>query len=127
MQELEPRLSPLTGTIACTATTRDGMPCSNAAIKGGNVCRMHGGSAPQTRRKANLRLIELIDPAIATLAREMTTADKSSDRQNAANSILDRAGVPRRAEVVTDDVRARAIQLLTQMRDTIEGEVIEDE
>lgn len=61
---------------------------------------MHGGAAPQTKRKASLRLLELIDPAIATLAREMATAEKSADKQRAANSILDRAGMPRRTEVV---------------------------
>lgn len=61
---------------------------------------MHGGAAPQVRRKATLRLLELIDPAIATLAREMATAEKSADKQRAANSILDRAGMPRRTEIM---------------------------
>lgn len=64
------------------------------------VCQTHGGSAPQVRRKAALRLLELVDPAIAVLAREMVNADKSADRQRAANSVLDRAGVPRTATVI---------------------------
>jgi hypothetical protein len=76
-----------------------GERCGNPAIPGAVVCRYHGGAAPQVRAKAQLRLVELIDPAIATLAREMTTAKNSGDRQRAANSLLDRAGVPRRTEV----------------------------
>lgn len=84
----------------CKAKNRAGERCKRAPMRGGMVCRMHGGAAPQTKRKASLRLLELIDPAIATLAREMTTAEKSADKQRAANSILDRAGMPRRTEVV---------------------------
>ena len=40
----------------CSATNREGKPCGAWAIKGGGVCRVHGGSAPQVRRKANMRL-----------------------------------------------------------------------
>lgn len=80
----------------CKATSKTtGNRCGAPSIPGGAVCRHHGGAAPQVKRKAALRLLELIDPAITTLAREMMTADKSADRQRAANSLLDRAGVPR--------------------------------
>jgi hypothetical protein len=103
--------------IACTATNRQGQPCQNPAREGSTVCRNHGGNAPQVRRKANLRLIELIDPAIGTLAREMVQAGKSNDRQAAANSILDRAGVPRKAEISSDDARALLLERLIQLRD----------
>lgn len=113
--------------IACSATNRHGQPCENPAREGTNVCRNHGGNAPQVQRAAKLRLVELIDPAIATLAREMAKAEKSNDRQNAANSILDRAGVPRRAEVSTDDARALLAARLLQARDFIEGEVVDAE
>lgn len=78
------------------------------------MCKTHGGSAPQTRRKAALRLLELVDPAIATLAREMTTADKSSDRLKAADSILDRAGMPRKTTV--DSVSANEL-LIARVRE----------
>lgn len=88
----------------CTAKRNsDGERCTKAPIKGGTVCATHGGSAPQVRRKAALRLLELVEPAIAVLAREMVNADKSSDRQRAANSVLDRAGVPRTATVIDGD------------------------
>ena len=87
----------------CTAHSRSGEQCKQTPIAGGTVCRYHGGGAPQVRRKAALRLLELIDPAIATLAREMVQADRSADRQRAANSILDRAGMPRSVTTPTSD------------------------
>lgn len=41
----------------CRAHRKDGEPCGNYAIAGGRVCRMHGGSAPQVRRKARERIV----------------------------------------------------------------------
>jgi hypothetical protein len=103
----------------CTAKNRAGERCGKAPIKGGTVCVTHGGSAPQVRRKATLRLLELVDPAIGTLAREMVQADKSADRQRAANSILDRAGMPRTATVI-DGESAKA--LLVERINALRGE-----
>src|SRR3546814_14929883 len=91
----------------CTAKNRAGERCGKAPIKGGTVCVTHGGSAPQVRRKATLRLLELVDPAIGTLARAMVQADKSADRQRAANRLPDRAGMPPTATVLAGE-RARA-------------------
>src|SRR3989304_6396929 len=45
----------------CKAKSKHG-PCKASAIKGGMVCGMHGGRAPQVRRKAAERLADLIDP-----------------------------------------------------------------
>src|SRR3546814_12403525 len=93
--------APTQGRRQCTAkSTTTGERCTKAPIRGGTVCATHGGSAPQVRKKAALRLLELVDPAIAVLAREMVNADKSADRQRAANTVLDRAGVPPTATVV---------------------------
>jgi hypothetical protein len=96
----------------CSATTRQGNPCKGRAILGANVCRMHGGAAPQVKRSAQLRLLELIDPAIARLAHEMDKAARSADRQRAANSILDRAGVVRSTTPDADLARALLIDRL---------------
>jgi hypothetical protein len=46
----------------CTATNKAGQQCRRAAILGGHVCRLHGGAAPQVKRKAAQRLADLIDP-----------------------------------------------------------------
>lgn len=101
----------------CTArSSRTGELCRAAAIGGATVCRVHGGANRQVRRKAALRLAELVDPAIATLAREMTSADKSADRQRAANSILDRAGYGRTVQVDGDAARQILVQRLLAMR-----------
>lgn len=80
----------------CTARKRGtDQRCGQPPIPGGTVCRFHGGNAPQVRRSAQGRLAELVMPAIGTLAREMVKAEKSADKQRAANSILDRAGISR--------------------------------
>ncbi len=42
----------------CTARRRDGSPCGSYAIRGGSVCRMHGGAAPQVKHAAHMRLLE---------------------------------------------------------------------
>ena len=111
----DPTPSRIPDARRCTATNKSGGRCGQRAIPGGHVCKFHGGAAPQVRKKAQLRLIELIDPAIATLAREMIQADGSSDRQRAANSILDRAGVPRVTKEITEE-DSRTV-LLTRLRE----------
>ncbi len=106
-------------TRQCKATNRAGQRCGKSAMVGGTTCRAHGGAAPQVRRKAALRLLELVDPAIAVLAREMVNADKSADRQRAANSVLDRAGVPRTATVIDGE---SAKSLLVERINALRGE-----
>jgi hypothetical protein len=86
----------------CVATNRAGIQCRRAPIAGGSVCRHHGGGAPQVKRAAKLRLLELIDPAIAGLERALTIkgactqcgrADDMSIVLRAAQLVLDRAGL----------------------------------
>lgn len=45
--------------IKCRAHRRDGALCSRYSIRGGFCCPSHGGSAPQVKRKARERLLEL--------------------------------------------------------------------
>jgi hypothetical protein len=73
---------------------------------------MHGGAAPRVQNAAKLRLMSLIDPAISVLAEEMDKADSSADRQRAANSILDRAGLTRGSPADADVLRALIIDRL---------------
>lgn len=55
--------------MRCSARRKyDGGQCANSAIRGASVCRMHGGSAPQTRRRAAARVAE--QRATEALSRE---------------------------------------------------------
>ncbi len=61
-----------------------------------------------------------MDPAIATLAREMVNATTSRDRQRAANSILDRSGWGRVTKVEAVDARQVLLQRLHELREAAE-------
>lgn len=107
------------GRLLCHATTREGEPCKSPCVTGMKVCRMHGGSSPQARNRAKLRLAELVDPAIGTLARVMTNQDGNatpSDRLRAANSILDRAGHGRMTKVEAVDARELLTHRLLELQ-----------
>ena len=107
------------GRPRCTAKSKQSQErCKRAATPGTNVCANHGSRAPQVKRKAALRLLELADPAIATLAREMVQADSSADRQKAANSILDRVGVVRGFSITSEDAKHSLIDQLKALRDS---------
>ena len=55
---------------------------------------MHGGSAPQVREAARRRLLALVDPALATLARSLKLdGPAASVALAAAKDVLDRAGM----------------------------------
>lgn len=105
----------------CSATSKQsGERCRKAAIAGGTVCKTHGGGAPQTVRKARLRLAELVDPSIAVLGSIM--ADKAASPQarlRAVENVLDRAGIPRAADqtVVVEDAREMLRERLRALAD----------
>lgn len=42
----------------CSARKRSGDQCGSSAMRGSNVCRMHGGQSPQAKAKAAERLAE---------------------------------------------------------------------
>lgn len=44
--------------MPCQARRSDGEPCQAFAMFGAEVCRVHGGKAPQVQRKARERVIE---------------------------------------------------------------------
>jgi hypothetical protein len=50
---------------------KNGEPCGAKAIRGGTVCRMHGGGAPQVKAAAAARLRAVVDPARAVLEYSM--------------------------------------------------------
>jgi hypothetical protein len=86
--------------VTCTATKRNGKPCGLPPIKGGTVCHKHGGSAPQVRKRANQRLIEMVLPAMKELHRILdspNTAD--ADKLRAIQMVLNRTGYGERTQV----------------------------
>lgn len=121
---LEPLRRDAQNRALCTAMSkRSRETCNSPAMHGQRVCRMHGGSIPAAKKKAKLRLAELVDPAIGTLAREMTDQKNASrDKQAAANSILDRAGWGRVQKIETADAKEQLVERLLQMQ----AEEIED-
>jgi hypothetical protein len=50
---------------------KNGEPCGAKAIRGGTVCRMHGGGAPQVKAAAAARLRAVVDPALGVLEYSM--------------------------------------------------------
>ena len=79
--------------MQCRATSkRTKKSCRKQAIKGGTVCRMHGGGAPQVEKKARERLNDLVDPAINKLAEALEHGKLSPQAITAARDILDRTG-----------------------------------
>jgi len=75
----------------CSAHRTNGLECHAQAIKGGTVCRVHGGSARHVRERAAQRLLELAYPAAIRIG-------KLIDHRNAfvalaaAKDVLDRNG-----------------------------------
>lgn len=136
---------PMRVTPRCTARARStGERCGNRPIPGGTVCRFHGGGAPAVRRRARLRLAELVDPAIGTLARVMVKGARDQDKLRAAEAILDRAGFPRASRidghVSVDESREMLLQRILELRagerplatapaalEVVEAELVDDE
>ena len=82
----------------CTAHNRQGQPCEKFSMRGQNVCRNHGGAAPQALAKAaeavelaELRLRNLAPRAVAELESLVTSAESEQVRLQAANSLVDRS------------------------------------
>lgn len=83
------------GTRPCIAHRRDGERCTQPAMRGQRVCKMHGGLAPAALAAARRRMAALIDPAIDNIADVLnSSAASDGDRLKAAFGALDRAGVP---------------------------------
>ena len=45
--------------VRCRGHRRNGLRCRRWAIRGGFVCPLHGGAAPQVREAARRRLLEI--------------------------------------------------------------------
>ena len=94
-----PALAPATATTAYSSTLAAADPNADA------------------RQRVTLKLLDVAPAAVATLTREMLNAEKSSDRQRAANSILDRAGFGRNVKVQVSDAKALLYRRLMEIRE----------
>lgn len=114
------------GRRLCSKTRSDGEQCRGPAIRGGFVCKVHGGVLPSVKASARARLAQLIDPAIDVLAQDLDAKD-AIDRQRAANSILDRAGVPRSKDITITDAKEALLEKLLVIIDNNADTRDEDE
>ena len=110
--------------MKCTAHRQDGNPCTAYAIKGGSVCRVHGGSAPQVRAAALRRLLEAVDPAAGELIRIGLHAKQEAVRVQAIKELFARAGFgePDKVEISLAAAESRVdaeIARLSQVHDDI--------
>lgn len=87
-------LSKVLPAVRCTARRQDGQPCKAMAARGANVCRVHGGSAPQVKAAARRRLEQAADVLVQRLLGLALDGDASDPVALAAiRDALDRAGL----------------------------------
>jgi hypothetical protein len=74
----------------CQGHKTNGEPCLNPAIRGATVCRKHGGSAPQVRRAAALRMAMAADVFARGLVEMATDKRHLAQRLQAIKEGLER-------------------------------------
>ena len=75
--------------MKCTARRTNGEPCNAWAIKGGTVCRSHGGSIKHVRDAANRRLAEQeAAKTVATLGALLASAGESAELSAPRDALL---------------------------------------
>lgn len=74
----------------CTAHNRQGGRCGRPAIRGGRVCRFHGGAAPQVKFAAMERLKALQPKAVTTLETLLDRSEFPTVQMAAVRDVLDR-------------------------------------
>jgi hypothetical protein len=122
--------------VRCKAhSSRTGAPCQAWAVRGASVCVKHGGAAPQVKRKAEERIRELVNPALAAIARligeteDHVGAESEAVKLAAARDILDRAGYSPTAKIhlegdltVKSPIDIEMEQIAQQLREQAERE-----
>lgn len=67
-------------------------PCQRYAVLGGRVCPKHGGKAPQVKRKAERRLLALVEPSLIRLGALVDQTEHLPTALGAIRTVLERAG-----------------------------------
>lgn len=129
---------PIHGETLCSARRRNGSPCGNRPMMGTTVCRMHGGAAPQVRRRAEQRILEASDKAAYTLVQLMQDPNTSDAiKLAAARDLLDRASLTGKQELsvavrvskwdeVSGDI-LMDVDNLPEIEGVVDAEVVEDD
>ena len=81
MQPLDP--------TRCKATRRNGDQCGSKPIRGGTVCRMHGGGAPQVKAKAAERLAIMANKALGVIDRLMDREEFPTVQLGASKTVYE--------------------------------------
>jgi hypothetical protein len=80
--------------IRCNGTLQSGKRCRREAIDGSVVCQVHGGLAPQVRRRAAERVLLTADEAIQVIKSFISDPTVPAGvRLKAAQDLADRAGL----------------------------------
>jgi hypothetical protein len=80
--------------VRCNGTLQSGRRCRREAIEGSVVCEVHGGLAPQVRRRAAERVLLSADEAIQVIKSFIRDpAVPAGVRLKAAQDLADRAGL----------------------------------
>lgn len=98
--------------VQCSARRRDGQRCTQWAVQGATVCRMHGGSAPAVRAAAARNVAE--ENARTALARLREPAVPVTD---ALSALAQLAGEVTRWK----DLAAERVAKLEEIRYTADG------
>lgn len=86
------------------------------------MCNTHGGAAPQVKRRAQLRLLSLIDPAIGALARTLGQTQDENLRVKIAFGLLDRTGLGKASDVSADVAKAVLMDRYYALREQVSKE-----
>jgi hypothetical protein len=80
--------------VRCNGTLQSGKRCRREAIEGSVVCEIHGGLAPQVRRRAAERVLLTADEAIQVIKSFISDPTVPAGvRLKAAQDLADRAGL----------------------------------
>ncbi len=106
----------------CTAMSKQThVRCRRPSIRGGHVCRFHGGSAPQVIEAARVRLDRLTDPAITRLGELVEQKEYPSTALAAVKDVLDRNGYGAPDAPDSPVVKVKKLVILIQRRPTLPG------
>jgi hypothetical protein len=108
-----------------------GKRCRKWPLHGQTECLSHGGGAPNKRRGAHERLLEMQHPALAELWKILTKGDTGdADRLRAIREVLDRTGLAAeqilRLEPVTPDPWQTAMDAFLSELSDPSGEVLRE-